>query len=89
MQIITAKVDRILTPNMTLYLIYPYTPAFSKTIPNIKANIIPVIANNVEKAPKIPYLVNYFGATYAIYLGKINVNSPINIPCIVRHINKT
>lgn len=76
----TIRVDKIFTPKITLYLISPGTPAFSKTIPKIKANIIPVIANSVENAPKIPYLVNYFGATYAIYLGRINVNSPINIP---------
>jgi hypothetical protein len=63
MQIITIRVDKIFTPNIILYLIYPYTPALYKTIPNINANITPAIENNVENAPKIPYLVNYSGAT--------------------------
>lgn len=50
------------TANIILHLTSSYIYEIMKIIFKLKATITPIITKSVEKTPKIPFAVIYFGA---------------------------
>lgn len=62
MHTVVIKTEKKLTPKRILHLICYSRSDLIKTIPKLKANMTPIITNNVENTPNIPFLINYLGA---------------------------
>lgn len=59
---VVIKTETKFTAKRTLHLICSSSSDFTKIMPKLKANITPMITNNVAKIPKTPLWVSYFGA---------------------------
>lgn len=81
MQKVVTRTEKKLTPKRILHLIVSSMPDLTKTIPKLKANMTPIMTNNVAKTPKIPFLASYLGASSLMYVGTSAINKPTIMPC--------
>lgn len=63
---VVIKIETKLTPKRTLHLMCSSSSDLIKTMPKLKANITPIITNNVAKIPNTPLWVSYLGANSPI-----------------------